>query len=110
MLDTLTMALRRFPTGVYALWYPELAQAAACRLPAALERLPAPWLRAHLHLRRPGPDGTGLTGSGMFVLNPPWTLADQLPGLLPELTHLLGEGAEGGWDLRQSPENSPARS
>jgi len=104
------MALQRFPTGVYALWYPELALAEARKLPAALERLPASWLRAHLHLRPPGPDGLGLTGSGMFVINPPWTLADQLASLLPELTRLLGEGAQGGWDLRQSPENSPARS
>lgn len=109
VLDALSMVLERFPTGVYALWYPELALAAACKLPAALERLPAPWLRAHLHLRRPGPDGLGLTGSGMFVLNPPWTLAEQLADLLPELTRLLGEGAQGGWDLRQSPENSGAR-
>lgn len=109
VLDALSMALRRFPTGVYALWYPELALAATCKLSAALERLPAPWLRAHLHLRRPGPDGLGLTGSGMFVLNPPWTLAEQLADLLPELTRLLGQGAQAGWDLCQSPENSPAR-
>jgi 23S rRNA (adenine2030-N6)-methyltransferase len=108
VLDTLNMALQRFPTGVYALWYTELTLAEARRLPTTLERLPAPWLRAHLHLRRPGPDGTGLTGSGMFVLNPPWILAEQLAGLLAELARLLSEGAHGRWDLRQSPTNSPA--
>jgi 23S rRNA (adenine2030-N6)-methyltransferase len=107
VLDTLSMALRRFPTGVYALWYPELALAEARRLPAALERLPAPWLRAHLHLRSPGPDGLGLTGSGMFVLNPPWTLASQLTPLLAELTQLLGEGSGAAWDLQQSEAGGP---
>ncbi len=102
VLDTLTVALRRFPTGVYALWYPELALAEARRLPAALERLPCAWLRAHLHLRPPGSDGLGLTGSGMFVINPPWTLASQLRPLLAELARLLGEGSGVTWDLRQS--------
>jgi 23S rRNA (adenine2030-N6)-methyltransferase len=106
VLDTLGMALRRFPTGVYALWYPELALAEARKLPTALERLPAPWLRAHLHLRPPNPDGLGLTGSGVFVLNPPWTLSTQLACLLPELGCLLGEGAQTGWELRQSADNN----
>ncbi|HMM44347.1 MAG TPA: 23S rRNA (adenine(2030)-N(6))-methyltransferase RlmJ [Candidatus Macondimonas sp.] len=89
----LEMALARFASGVYALWYPELASAPARRLPDRLERLAARWLRADLHFDRPRPDGLGMTGCGMFVINPPWTLAAELEATLPALAAVLA-GAE----------------
>ena len=35
--------------------------------------------------------GVGLAGSGMFILNPPYTLHAQLLEVLPWLTEVLGQ-------------------
>jgi 23S rRNA (adenine2030-N6)-methyltransferase len=94
VVATLEMALTRFASGVYALWYPELASASARRLPDRLERLNVRWLRAHLHLDRPRADGLGMTGSGMFIVNPPWTLAAELEAALPALAAILASPDE----------------
>jgi len=38
--------------------------------------------------------GTGMSASGMIVINPPWTLMDKLQLVLPKLVEQLGgEGA-----------------
>jgi 23S rRNA (adenine2030-N6)-methyltransferase len=94
VVAALEMALARFASGVYALWYPELASVPARRLPERLERLGARWLRAHIHLDRPRADGLGMTGSGLFVVNPPWTLAAELEAVLPVLTAILANADE----------------
>lgn len=94
VVSTLEIALARFATGVYALWYPELASTSARRLPDRLERLNARWLRAHLHLDRPRADGLGMTGSGMFIVNPPWTLAAEMEADLPALAAMLANPDE----------------
>jgi 23S rRNA (adenine2030-N6)-methyltransferase len=36
---------------------------------------------------------TGLRGSGLIVVNPPWTLHDELNVLLPALARRLSRGA-----------------
>jgi 23S rRNA (adenine2030-N6)-methyltransferase len=100
VLDSLREAHRRFATGTYLVWYPLLDQAEAKRLPAQLERLKlGPWLRAELQIAPD--DRPGLYGSGMFVINPPWPLADQLRETLPWLSERLGAG-EGSFRLQVS--------
>ncbi|MFZ5533899.1 MAG: 23S rRNA (adenine(2030)-N(6))-methyltransferase RlmJ [Pseudomonadota bacterium] len=94
VVAALEMALARFASGVYTLWYPELASASARRLPDRLERLNVRWLRAHLHFSRARPDGLGMTGSGMFIINPPWTLAAELETALPALAAILAAADE----------------
>ncbi len=86
-------ALKRFPTGIYALWYPLLAKLEAHQLPGRLKNLGAPnWLHATLEVRAPARDGIGLHGSGMFIINPPWTLEKTLHETLPALTAILAQG------------------
>jgi 23S rRNA (adenine2030-N6)-methyltransferase len=90
-------ALIRFPTGTYALWYPLLTKPDAQKLAGKLKRLEAAnWLHATLEVRAPARDGYGMHGSGMFIINPPWTLEKKLRETLPVLTTLLaqGEGAK----------------
>ena len=52
-----------------------------------------------LDVRAPSPDGYGMHGSGMFVLNPPWTLKATLEKTLPYLARVLAEDAGAGYTL-----------
>src|SRR5690606_30734758 len=59
-----------------------------------LKRLPAKeWLNVTLTVSTPGPDGFGLHSSGMFILNPPYTLEPLLREVMPYLVKVLGKDA-----------------
>ncbi len=97
---TLDDALKRFSTGTYAVWYPVLQRPESRQLPQHLKRLPAKdWLNVTLSIGAPMPDGLGLRASGMFVLNPPWTLAPLLRELMPWLVEALREDDGAGFTL-----------
>ncbi len=91
-------AHRRFATGVYMLWYPLIEQADAKRLPQQLDALKlGPALRAELCVAT-SDEVPGLYGSGLFVINPPWQLGEQLQQLLPWLAERLAVGRS-SWRL-----------
>jgi 23S rRNA (adenine2030-N6)-methyltransferase len=98
--DTLADALQRFATGTYAVWYPVLQRMESRQFPDQLKRLPANgWLNVTLSIGAPTPDGFGLRSSGMFVLNPPWTLEPMLRDLMPYLVATLGIDSGAGFAL-----------
>jgi len=77
--DAIEEALGRFPAGIYAVWYPLLQRMESRQFADRLKRLPAKeWLNVTLTVSTPGPDGFGLHSSGMFILNPPYTLEAML--------------------------------
>lgn len=97
VVDVLQEALRRFATGTYALWYPQLARPEARQLPERLKALPLrSWLHVSLSItamdnaNNADNASAGMTGSGMFIINPPWTLAATLEATLPYLVARLG--------------------
>lgn len=93
---TLEDALTRFATGSYAVWYPLLHRLESRQLPDKLKRIKANgWLNVTLTINTPSPDGFGLHSSGMFIINPPYTLEPMLRDLMPYLVKTLGrdEGA-----------------
>jgi 23S rRNA (adenine2030-N6)-methyltransferase len=96
VVEALKDSLSRFATGTYALWYPMLPRPEAQRLPERLHRLKVEWLDVSLTVSRPAKDGFGMHGSGMFIVNPPWTLAASLQQCLPVLQSALAvdNGAE----------------
>lgn len=100
VVSVLDDALRRFATGVYAVWYPQLQRADVARMIEQLKTLPAKgWLHARLTVQAPSPDGFGMHGSGMFVLNPPWTLHATLKDVMPYLVKVLGQDAGASYQL-----------
>lgn len=106
--DTLADALKRFATGTYAVWYPVLQRQESKQFSDRLKRLPANgWLNVTLSVSGPSPDGFGLRSSGMFVLNPPWTLEATLKELMPYLVSALGQDNEASFTL-ESGETMPA--
>jgi 23S rRNA (adenine2030-N6)-methyltransferase len=92
VISSLREALLRFAEGVYLVWYPQVSKLEAAQLPKRLEALaPKGWLHARLTVQQPDQQGFGLAGSGMFVINPPFTLHDDLLTVLPYLTDVLGQ-------------------
>lgn len=102
VVDALQEGLKRFANGMYAVWYPCLQREESERLPEKLKRLPVKsWLHVALHVQTPSADGFGMHGSGMFVLNPPWTLHATLQEVMPKLVTLLGQDAGARFVLEQ---------
>ncbi|MCE3263702.1 MAG: competence protein ComJ [Pseudoduganella sp.] len=92
--DMLNDALKRFPTGTYAVWYPVLQRIEARNFAERMKHLPAKsWLNVTLCISTPTPDGIALHTSGMFLLNPPYTLEPILRQVMPYLVQVLGRDA-----------------
>ena len=94
VLQALEDSCMRFATGTYMVWYPLVARAESQQFPAQLKRLaarvsPGAWLQATLRVKAAAPDGKGLFGSGVMVLNPPWTLHERLEAALPWMCERL---------------------
>jgi len=86
-------ALARWPTGVYVGWYPVKDMAAVEAVASMLdEACPRPGLRLEVLVDDPR-EPARLNGSGLFVVNPPYTLKDEAERLLPELAKRLTRGA-----------------
>jgi len=102
VVQALKDGLTRFATGVYAIWYPQLARPESQQL---LERLKSAagrnWLHVALSVRASAADGIGMHGSGMFVINPPWTLHEMLKKVMPYLVTTLGQDAGARFVLEQ---------
>ena len=107
--DAVSDALKRFSTGTYAVWYPILNRNESRQLAERLKKLPCQsWLNVTLTIGAPNPDGFGLHSSGMFVINPPWTLEALLKGSMPYLVAVLGRDAAAGYTL-ESEEALPSK-
>jgi len=96
VVAALRSGLERFAEGVYVVWYPQVTKLEAAQLPHRLQGLADSaatkgWLHARLTVQQPDAQGFGLAGSGMFIINPPHTLHDELLAVLPYLTDVLGQ-------------------
>jgi 23S rRNA (adenine2030-N6)-methyltransferase len=101
-LHTLEEGLKRFATGCFLIWYPLVQRREARELARAFERIETrQWVHATLTVRRPFEDGLGLHGSGVFVVNPPWTLYRGLRETLPWLARKLAQDDRSGFTLTQ---------
>lgn len=95
----LAQALRRFATGVYALWYPLKDEAAVAVLRAAIAAVAPRAVDLELCLARPLPPD-GLHACGLIVVNPPWTFDGAMKSVLPWLARRLGHDTGGHGTLR----------
>jgi 23S rRNA (adenine2030-N6)-methyltransferase len=83
-------SLVRFATGTYIIWYPLLQRPEPLEMIDALRKLsPENWLNVSVTIEAPSAEGFGMYGSGLFIINPPWTLPNTLAEVLPKLTQLL---------------------
>lgn len=89
LADGLAAAHGKWATGTYLLWYPIKQRGEREAFVRRLRALAIPkTLCAELTVGPPG-DEERLHGSGLIVVNPPWTLERELATLLPALAAVL---------------------
>lgn len=85
-------SLLRFATGTYIVWHPLLQRPEPQKMIDKLKGMHLKnWLHVTLSVQAPSMDGFGMHGSGLFIVNPPWTLPEILAETMPSLVKMLGQ-------------------
>jgi 23S rRNA (adenine2030-N6)-methyltransferase len=93
----LARAVEKWPTGIFAFWYPIKDRRETDGFAAALRKsIGREALRLELLVDDPA-DRTRLNGSGLLVVNPPWTLAADAEAMLPAIAERLARGGYGAY-------------
>ncbi|PSJ61223.1 23S rRNA (adenine(2030)-N(6))-methyltransferase RlmJ [Pseudaminobacter soli (ex Li et al. 2025)] len=99
LVDGLVRAHRRWPGGIYALWYPIKDRKAVADFREALAEAGIPKVMdIRFEIRRPSREPR-LDGTGMIVVNPPYTLEKELKTVLPAMHALLAEEKGAAWSV-----------
>lgn len=109
IIDSLEMAYNRFPTGIYAIWYPIKDKNSLSKFQYELKVL-----RMDLNKKNtvdslemkcieiniyPEDTRSGLMGSGMIILNPPWQWDLNIKPTLPWLWQALSVNNQGSYRI-----------
>lgn len=95
MIDGMAKAHRRWPGGIFALWYPIKDRRAVNAFRADLVATGIPDIvDVRFEIRAPSTPPR-LDGAGMAIVNPPYTLEGELRALLPALLSVLRETPAG---------------
>ena len=96
LVEGLVKAHKRFPSGIYALWYPlKEPKERDAFIGMLAETEIARMLRVELTVQAPAHPAR-LFGTGMIIVNPPFTLEAELGVLLPAVAEALADGGKGG--------------
>jgi 23S rRNA (adenine2030-N6)-methyltransferase len=104
LADRFAAAFQKWPTGIFLLWYPAKNRRATDDLARRVAQVAAGAKPAGKCLRlefsvAPQAAGATLASTGLLIVNPPWTLRDELKTILPELEKPLGQGGAGRFRL-----------
>lgn len=91
ILKALQEGLQRWPTGMFAVWYPVKQRKTLQSFFRKVTNLPMKSAFIAEVLIRPDDSPLRLNGSGMLIINPPWHCDEVLQPVLPVLARLLGE-------------------
>ena len=99
-------AFNKWPTGIFLLWYPAKSRRLTDQLARQVARAAASTRPAAKCLRlefsvAPQTQDAVLASCGLLIVNPPWTLQDELKIILPELGKPLGQGGAGRFRLEK---------
>jgi 23S rRNA (adenine2030-N6)-methyltransferase len=95
LVNDLAAAHAKWPTGIYAIWYPLKDVGLVDRFITALvERGLSRMLRLEMTVHR---SAAGMGGCGLLVINPPWKLEAEARVLLPALITRLATGDSAGY-------------
>jgi 23S rRNA (adenine2030-N6)-methyltransferase len=97
MAGALAAAHQKWPTGVFACWYPVKTWQESERFARDVASLALPkTLRLEMLIDADG-DARKLNGAGLIVVNPPWMLKDEAAAMLPWLAKALAAGQRTTW-------------
>ncbi|MGQ0442964.1 MAG: 23S rRNA (adenine(2030)-N(6))-methyltransferase RlmJ [Methylophilaceae bacterium] len=100
VVNTIQDSMARFATGTYIIWYPLLQRPEPLQMLEKLTRLQIEnWLNVTLTVRQPSVAGFGMHGSGLYVINPSWTLPIVLREAMPVLAKLLAQDTSATYAL-----------
>ncbi|GAA2863398.1 23S rRNA (adenine2030-N6)-methyltransferase [Aminobacter niigataensis] len=108
LVEGLKKAHRRWPGGIFALWYPVKDRKAVAAFREALAGAGiAKIMDIEFYIRPPSSEPR-LDGTGMVVVNPPFQLESELAVMLPALGKVLGEDARARWTVEWLAGETPA--
>ena len=90
-------AWQKWPTGMYAIWYPLQEHQPVPRFHYEIRRAGIKKIFLHEFSVYPDTEPNRLAGSGMLVVNPPWKFDEQISEVLAWLVPLLDRGAHTGF-------------
>jgi len=94
VFNTINDAYSKFSTGTYVLWYPVTDRKNIDTLERRFKRSGIKNIQQFELAIAPDQFGSGMSASGMIIINPPWTLKKKMSQILPKLVRKLGgEGA-----------------
>lgn len=93
--QALADAAARWPTGIYAIWYPIKLRQQVQPFHRWLANGPFQKVLVAELLLHPDNSAMRLNGCGMAIINPPWKFEQQLENLLPILQNLLAQSRFG---------------
>ena len=101
VVQTLKSAYQRFATGVYLLWYPVVNREYVNRLEREFIASGIKDMVLFELAIMPDLSNTGMTASGMIVINPPWQLEQTMRTILPYLQNRLGHAEGSDWRIKR---------
>jgi len=90
---TIVNAYKKFATGTYILWYPVVKRELVEQMQDAFTKSEVRNLLQVEYCQQADTQEYGMTGAGLFIVNPPWQLTSQLAEILPYLKDKLGSSA-----------------
>jgi 23S rRNA (adenine2030-N6)-methyltransferase len=99
LAEALGDGMKRWATGIFIIWRPVKDACGWREFTHTAEGI-GDTLTVELNIR--GPVDDKLTGSGLFIVNPPFGLSESLAEALPWLADRLAIGPGAGWSLKES--------
>ena len=97
---TIVNAYKKFATGTYILWYPVVKRELVEQMENAFKKSDVRNVLQVEYCQKSDTQEYGMTGTGLFIVNPPWQLTQQLEEILPYLIEKLGN-KESHFSLQQ---------
>lgn len=101
LLQAVARSLKKFPTGVYAIWYPIKDQKSVKTFTEELSKLTVEEMLIAEFNIYPLDTSFSLIGCGMAILNPPYKLETELQSVVSWLWQALSKNGAGNYRVEQ---------
>jgi len=90
-VSTIIKGYKKFATGTYILWYPVVKRDFIDGMELQLTNSDIKNVIQVEYCQSADTQEYGMTGTGLFIVNPPWQLKKQLSEILPYLKEVIGD-------------------